>query len=952
MAQTVRTNAQNSLQTLNQIQSIGNPNPPNLSRLPPALLQAANPAGSQILSETQVNRDTANRSAEACRVFSDVQGLRRLQQAQMNNTYYDSGCGWRYKPSTGLNPEVNRAALGSANGPLFAQTDADTMKGGISWAWGTKQLQEAEKNITKKICNSVSKCQNMAMLGRYQEVCGYCKTTGSMIPIEKQANGKALARFPKDAMLACEPTDIITNPAQCVREGFVNQSLDELANCKSPLTRDCVVLAARAAGCSDKGSLITALSSAPNGGDYDAILRQNRAFQAYRQVANPSLTPALVKDGSTGVDVALADFEHLMRNTQSRVPKLQFASKDLCVKGGEFEKFDFCGEFGPTSVIKSDNMTCAEKQWLQAGGTRAGTGFPTLARWQGKTFQALQEYITKLKATIQNPREGFVGAASIKDKHNQAMNEFYGTKSAYKNTIDVPKNDLMRGVEAVYFSILRGPKGDLPIVLGSDARLASKMDMVLPSWSSPRDLAQAGFYRGAQGANLVAMTTAFEIRPEANTTVSFKVDKTGGFVLAQNRNPFENMNSVGNDWGSWSNGRATMQSGNYSVSKDRFNVFVSKMYGNVANTSLQLQTNLGNRGFVNPNANKANTQDFYVTQSPLAPWMQYEICNRANETPGNLIGFFDTRWNGPCALSDGKVVSGFGTNMKSCVVQTRKDLRQQTPSRKAYLSFITNSWWNTKSYFAYTAFKTITLAVRPTAPPAPGERLSIFQHANFAGYSHGIYLKNIGNGSYIFEFENRFDGPGAMAQSSSRKLSAPAQLQKWNLVVLQYLKDSTNSGVADFHLAADTFENLEYKTMRTIFLSNLTTAQNRSLGALILENAGANPSHSGLLALGGTMPEYTTSSGRRAFMTQSFTGDIAWLHGFRNYLDTDEQLKNEIAQEWERRWPLPNLPGDPLPSETLRNDAQWKEGSMPRVMTPAMSQAAIQARNQMFAQRT
>lgn len=949
MAQ-IRTNAQNSLQNLNQIQSIGNPNPPNMNNISQSLLQAANPAGSSILSETRVDLSTANRSAESCRVYTDVEGLRRLQQDQLNNTYYDSGCGWRYKASAGLVPEISQAALGSARGPSFAVTEADTMNGGVSWAWGTTQLQETEKKMSSRICSTASQCKSMAFLGKYQNICGFCKTSGTMIPIEKQG-GRAKARFANDPTLSCMPQNIITSAEQCpsTQEGFVSQSLDELGNCASPLSRDCVVLAARAAGCSDKGSMIAALTAAPNSGDYDAILKQNKAFQTYRQSANPSLTPAVFKDGSAGVNTALSDFEGIVRNMQSSVPKLRLASKDLCVKGGEFDTYDFCSELGPTTVISQDTLACAQKRWLEQGGTRAGKGFPTLNRWQGRTFSALDAHIANLKRRLEGFTEGFAegftDGMQRKLQQEVAMNELVGTNANFKDTIDVPRNDLTRGIEAVLFSIVSTPLGTLPIILGSDARLASKVDMVFPTWSNAGSLPAAGF--PSSGPMLIAMMTAFEVRPAAPTTIAFQVEKTGGFALAQNKNPFERMNATGNDWGSWSNGTATITSGDYQVSAEGPNIFMSKVYGTAANTRFLLRTKMGNLGFVDPNATKANTQDFYLTQSALAPYVQYEICDRANGTEGAKKGFFDTRWTGPCALHEGKSVPGFDVKSNGCVVQTRADLLRESPVGKPYLSLTTGSWWKTDAYFAYTAFKTLTIAVRPTGAVAPGQRLSIFQHANFAGYSHGIYLRNV-NGAHVFEFENRFDGQGSI---SRKRLQVPAELQKWNLIVVQYLKDAANQGVADIHMEANTFENLRVNSVRRAFLSNLQTAQGRSLGALLLQNAAMNPSHSGLLALGGTMSEYKTQNGLRRFMDQSFTGDVAWVHGFRNYLDTEEQLKNELVQEWERRWAIPLNAGEPLPQDKEKRPAPWREA--PPMAPPTSQQFRAQAqqiRRQVFSQ--
>jgi hypothetical protein len=37
--------------------------------------------------------------------------------------------------------------------------------------------------------------------------------------------------------------------------------------------------------------------------------------------------------------------------------------------------------------------------------------------------------------------------------------------------------------------------------------------------------------------------------------------------------------------------------------------------------------------------------------------------------------------------------------------------------------------------------------------------------------------------------------------------------------------------------------------------------------------------------------------------SESFVGDIGWIHGFRDYIDSDELLQREINQTWISRWP-------------------------------------------------
>jgi len=164
------------------------------------------------------------------------------------------------------------------------------------------------------------------------------------------------------------------------KEGFANLTLNDLDQCSEPpLSRDCVVLAARMAGCSDEGTLISALNAAPGGGDFDAVLKNNPVYTAYKSVAAPGITNAVLKDGSVGLTTALDDFGNLVRNSQNGNSKLGLSARDLCLKKGAFDAYDFCSEITPNTVISNTNIKCVEQNWQQSGGTPQGTGYPTLS---------------------------------------------------------------------------------------------------------------------------------------------------------------------------------------------------------------------------------------------------------------------------------------------------------------------------------------------------------------------------------------------------------------------------------------------------------------------------------------------------------------------------------------------------------------------------------------------
>jgi hypothetical protein len=53
--------------------------------------------------------------------------------------------------------------------------------------------------------------------------------------------------------------------------------------------------------------------------------------------------------------------------------------------------------------------------------------------------------------------------------------------------------------------------------------------------------------------------------------------------------------------------------------------------------------------------------------------------------------------------------------------------------------------------------------------------------------------------------------------------------------------------------------------------------------------------------------DMTTYSGRMSFQASlNIPLTIAWFHGFRSYIDTDQMLAAEIGNTWSSRWPIKN----------------------------------------------
>jgi hypothetical protein len=862
----------NLIRQMNQIQQVGNKNPPNMANIPDNLLQKASPIGVSLVDITKTNQNVSEQAAAHCRSYKGIEGLRRLQRDQANRSYYEGGCGWIFHPSSGINPEVNQGALGTAQGPI-----ADTVRGGGKYLW---DLQAAEKEITQKICSSASKCSQLRLMGQFAEVCGFCKTSGAVIPVEKTAGGYK-ARYPNDASLQCEPMNIVaggsgTCPSegfQSIRkEGFVGVTLDDLDSCKPPLTRDCVILAARMSGCSDKGTMIAALGQSKDGQDYDAALRALPAFTAYQASANPNITNAVVKDGSAALSTALSDFNNLMNNANSKNAKLGMAARDLCLKAGEFENYNFCNDVGNTTVINEETVKCLRDDWLNRGGTEKGSGYASLGKFKGKQKQQYLNYVNGLIARTKS---------TDKNVNQAAVREFIGIDSA-GGVSDLPRDENTRGAETVWIDLVNTTNNSsAPIILRCDLRLA-KDGEVIPSFPDRGTLAN----KWKVPADNIAFTSAFELRPDNDTTVSFAVYTDDGFMLSLNQNPFENTSYKMNDWGSWRyQGPTWYRSAAYRIGGQKQkekNMVVTKWFQGGGGATCDFRYKLGNGPEMNPADSFANRANIYLTQEPLAPWLQYEIVSKPNRGGGASLGLFEKRWNGQCAYAHGT-----GQPIWSFDIETRSTQPQSSLNGK-WLSFVSGSWWHTSAQFAFTAFKTITLLIRPTGNLANGATVSLFHHINFQNqFGYGCYLVNQGGRYFIRHWK------GSVQEEH------PIYVNKWNFIVVQYVGDQY--GIRNFDLQVSDYDAVKGDMGRRHLLGLLKGRQNAT-GTILYGNAINDRSNAGHLIIGGTSPNYKDTTGRVTWQSQSFTGDVAYIHGFRNYIDTDELLKTEIDGKWISRW--------------------------------------------------
>jgi len=911
---------------------VHNPNPPNMVSIKTKMLESASPKFFSLPAATGTDTTSSDAAIDFCRKkYTGFGGLRKLQLDQKNQTYYDPGCGWRFQLTPGsIHPKVNQAAYGIFKSPMRpGKGSPDEIGGGITW---NMELDQAERTASEAIATSLNnKCTNLQYLSDDNKpYFGFCSSSGSIIPIQTDSKGIHVARFPNTTGMGCPPANIVpatfapsgcsasaSASASASTSGFRNYqenftsgltSINDLDNCTtSPLTRDCIVLAARASGCDTKGSLIAALDGIGANDDYNRILKDNMAYKTYSALVNPGITSAITTNGAGTLATVLNDFASLAKNSQSSQPKIAAASRDLCENSGYFDKaYDWCSELTPTSVINSDTLPCAQSFWKNQGGTAQGTAYPTIGGWSGKTFQALNTFVQNLVTRINS---------QDKATQDSALMQFIGTSSGYVPPVITPnvdptlpssskvleKNAKTNGAETVWFDMGDYWNGKTPPMIIRCDLMNAENGEVIPTLVN--DYTDVTVKYKLPNLNSIAFMNAFEYRHSYATTLQFNVVTDDGFMLSINQNPFEKTAYAKNDWGSWRyQPRTPYRSGIYNISAEsdtERNVVVTKFFQGQGGAHFVMNISEGGNTWKDQSLVTEARANMFITQEPNAPWMQYEICSRPNNGKGTAVGFFEKRWNGPIAYYENqgvdKPIPSFDAVSSGVVAQTDNAMTYTVPGGKGFLTFTSGSWWRTVSMFAYTAFKTITLLVRPSANLAASSQASIFSHISPSAELAVLHLATDANGNYVFYL-----------RSDNVESTTPCVPNEWNLVVIQYNGDA--KGITNVQVDAMDLPTLQTNNGVAQFFTRIVTHQSRT-GSYIMkppmylkEQPGSTirDKFGGYLNLGGAS-DLTPQQG------QGFTGDIAWIHGFRDVFSDIASLKSEVTQSWVSRWPRPNL---------------------------------------------
>lgn len=959
---------------------------------------------------------------QMCQQYKGLSGLRQLIRDQATKGIGVPKCGWRWKPSGGPNAITSQGAYGGERGPVRGGTnEEDTVVDGTQWFI---DLDKAELAITNDMMKKIKRCDQLSYLSSQDaDLFGFCSVTNAVIPIERDGRGAVRPRFSSPGM-TCDATKILTvkEAGKCPRdtvpkEGFLTQNSLALTQTRSkegflgedcstsPLSRDCVIQAARFAGCDDGGTLVSALKEGDSSGrnGFDSALRARPSYTAYQSLVSPALSKGVLRDGSATLQMAIDSFAGLVENTHAQKEKTRLAAIDLCLKAGTYDTYDFCQEMTPTTRIDDTFFPCLQKRWKSFGGTEAGRGWPALKRrWMGRT---VGEFDKDMKSWVAQ-----LDSADVYEQ-TAALQELIGVSVKEGNSWRLPRaSAFSRGVELISATIPR-VANEPSVILGQQIYFGSEGETV-PHVSST---AQEKILSGGTRTNHVFHLMITDLRPLEEKSLQFTAGFTDGFYMSINRMPFEPYGQRGSEIGIWNNSGSVRFATTpcMTVQKDsaeKPNILVAKWYlgGSAPNfafayndcaqaipaapaqtnakvilyehcgfvgRSVQLgpgtypfskfmatgfpndglssiripagftvtlfQDDIGSRsitltqddsclvgkGFndvtsaliitynapatkpvqaivpagvgggeklpplakqimVGTRADNWWLDNAFLVQEPAAPWLQMEVCSRPDTAGREREGLVERR------------MVYFNCDVNFTAVTTGS-ADSSIPGKKSFVRFVGSSKWGTTSMYAFSGFRTLTLLLRPTAELSVGEEVNVLRHGNNSkSQDITVTMKNT---SGRHEFSCTVFG----SSGRTRKFLQPAFVGEWNLLVLQYIQEtpvaSAVSGTKAFKPVADvSFHSFSLASLQSgAALQNawkqLIAARNTApIGSTlfpVIEDGAIGESGAGYLILGNEP---------RGMV--GFTGDIAWLHGFRVAMESKDMLEAEVRQTWKQYW--------------------------------------------------
>lgn len=679
-----------------------------------------------------IDQDMKNKAA-ACRAAKSPEEL-----AGITNYNDKVRCGWIYKagPKGSPNPEISEGALGTTNGPLsFLQHTS-----GGQWFWN---LMDAQQKIDKARCDCLTNCRDVGMSDFYGK-CGFCKGQGRGVPVKPDGSVK----YPQNNLLSCAPANLVREVGSCPpppapgSPAALAKAQDICSmDANGQVSRNCVLNRLLAAGCSDKGSVAVALQSGAAPDNYARALESVPAFQKYQLFATTPLNSDVLRQGKGSGQVALAEFQRLAKDSKNadETTTTGAAARDLCVKQGFFDNYDFCTELADASRAPFA-LECLQKEFRRQGGQPAGALYP-LDTSKGNPLQAELDAVNAdlkyLRGIGLGPESGNVtfddrfarqktlssqiNAGNTFNYWNTNFNTWGEVKTAIAALMAKTKSDNLStqslalkqslGIQRESPALMQiDPKNGFELFFfpypghGNDDKLTFLGRRVLGGEDFPQIPDWSTGPKFNTGFNQMHFAIVTNLRPKQDeTNISFQVSTDDGTALSVNTDidPIRKSVSEPNYFSRFFAQAPSLQTNNNictQLAANGPNYLTLRYYDGGGASAFRLQ-------FRNCTSGETKTIPSYMftlTQEPAAPYASFEVMRRDDALffeelrLGRGLFAATTSGNGNARVADGASLPGGLIPYKLAA----------------------GARWEIKSRIAFQSLRTITILWGMDSPPA------------------------------------------------------------------------------------------------------------------------------------------------------------------------------------------------------------------------------------------
>lgn len=442
-------------------------------------------------------------------------------------------CGWIYKRGApGAPPAVSEGALGTMTGPVAT---FPTPQG--TWYWS---LHDAKKAIEVDTCAALVDCKQV---GSPQfKGCAFSKTRGIGIPVDSLGNVK----YFRDPKASAPPSSLVNSPSGCPAPPAVGSAAYEYQRTRDvcmplpngQLSRDCMLQQITVAGCKPDGALYIALQTGASPNNYAAALQNTTSFKKYQEASKKPLLDNVIRDGRTTTNIALGNFKDLAQQTVRREETaLSYAARDLCLKKGTMDTFDFCTELKDTTRGPF-LLECLQKEFRRQGGQPAGTHYPTTqnltkgVNWSAYgTWGQVKAQMAALAARTKSTDEAV---------QRQAMTQFLGI---VRQPYGFKQIGPIQGMEVIWIN------DSTTTVLGRKLTIGAKA--AFPRFSTGGIVEESGL------PDRVSYLAINNVRPPQDMSVRLRLESDDGIIYTLNKDvdpvgtrgkPIHTTDTLGANW--------------------------------------------------------------------------------------------------------------------------------------------------------------------------------------------------------------------------------------------------------------------------------------------------------------------------------------------------------------------------------------------------------------------